>query len=88
MAMTRRVTLVWAALIGLTFASFTVGVEQGAGVASAAAVVIIGLALCKVRLIGLHFMDIRAAPRTLRLIFEGYVLVVFATLVTLDLVVS
>ncbi|MGD1170138.1 cytochrome C oxidase subunit IV family protein [Mycobacterium seoulense] len=81
-------TLVWAALIGLTFASFTVGVEQGAGVASAAAVVIIGLALSKVRLIGLHFMDIRAAPCTLRLIFEGYVLVVFATLVTLDLVVS
>ena len=78
----------WALLIGLTFASFIVGVEQGAGAASAAAVLIIGIALFKVRLIGMHFMDIRTAPRTLRLIFEGYVLAVFTTLVTLDLVVS
>lgn len=88
MTVTRRVTLVWAVLIGLTFASFIVGVEQGAGVASAAAVVIIGIALFKVRLIGMHFMDVRTAPRALRLVFEGYVLAVFATLVTLDLVVS
>lgn len=88
MTVTRRVTLVWAVLIGLTFASFIVGVEQGAGVASAAAVVIIGIALFKVRLIAMHFMDVRTAPRALRLVFEGYVLAVFATLVTLDLVVS
>jgi len=86
--MTRRVTLVWLLLLGITFASFVVGVEQGAGVASAAAVVIIGLALCKVRLIGIHFMDIRVAPRPLRLIFEAYVLAVFVTLATLDLVVT
>jgi len=88
MAMTRRVTLVWMLLLGITFASFVVGIEQGAGVASAAAVVIIGLALCKVRLIGIHFMDVRVAPRPLRLIFEAYVLAVFVTLATLDLVVT
>jgi hypothetical protein len=88
MAMTRRVTLVWMLLLGITFASFVVGIEQGAGVAPAAAMVIIGLALCKVRLIGIHFMDVRVAPRPLRLIFEAYVLAVFITLVTLDLVVT
>jgi hypothetical protein len=88
MTMTRRVTLVWVLLLCLTFVSFAVGIEQGASVASAAAVVIVGLALFKVRLIGMHFMDIRAAPRPLRFAFEGYVLAVFATLVTLDLVVS
>jgi caa(3)-type oxidase subunit IV len=88
MAMTRRVTVVWAVLIGLTFASFIVGIEQSAGMASAAAVVIIAIALCKVRLIGKHFMDLRAAPRTLRLMFDGYVLAVFTTLVMLGLVVS
>lgn len=88
MAMTRRVTLVWMLLLGITFASFVVGVEQGAGVASAAAVVIIGLALCKVRLIGIHFMDVRVAPRPLRLMFEAYVLAVFVTLATLDLVMT
>jgi caa(3)-type oxidase subunit IV len=88
MTAARRVTLVWLALLALTFASFVVGVEQGAGVASAAAVVIIGVALFKVRLIGIHFMDLRVAPRPLRLIFEGYVLVVFIVLVVIDLVVA
>jgi hypothetical protein len=87
-AVTRRVTLVWVLLLGLTFASFVVGIEQGAGAAPAAAVVIIGLALFKVRLIGIHFMDLRIAPRPLRLLFEAYVLAVFTVLVTLDLVVS
>jgi hypothetical protein len=81
----RRVTLVWALLLALTFGSFVVGIEQGAGVASAAAIIIIGIALFKVRLIGLHFMDVRIAPRPLRLIFEGYVLLVFAVLVGIDL---
>lgn len=85
---TRRLTLVWMLLLGLTFASFVVGIEQGAGVAPAAVVVIIGLALYKVRLIGIHFMDLRVSPRPLRLLFEAYVLAVFTTLVTLDLVVS
>jgi Prokaryotic Cytochrome C oxidase subunit IV len=88
MIVTRRLTLVWVLLLGLTFASFVVGIEQGAGVASAAAVVIIGLAMYKVRLIGIHFMDLRVAPRPLRLLFEAYVLAVFTTLATLDLVVS
>jgi caa(3)-type oxidase subunit IV len=84
---TRRVTLVWAALLALTLASSIVGIEQGAGAASAAAVVLIGVALFKVRLIGIHFMDLRTAPSPLRQIFEGYVLALFMVLVTLDLVV-
>jgi hypothetical protein len=85
---TRRVTVVWVALLGLTLASFVVGIEQGTGVASAAAIVIIGIALFKVRLIGIHFMDLRVAPHALRLIFEAYVLVVFVVLATIDLVVA
>lgn len=50
-------------LLGITFASLVVGVEQGAGVGSAAALVIIGLAVCKVPVIGTHFMDVRVASR-------------------------
>lgn len=88
MTATRRVTVVWLALLGLTFASFLVGIEQGRGVASASAVVIIGIALFKVRLVGIHFMDLRVAPRPLRLIFEAYVLVVFIVLATIGLVVG
>jgi caa(3)-type oxidase subunit IV len=84
---TRRVSLVWAVLLMLTFGSFIVGIEQGAGFASTAAVIIIGIALFKVRLIGLHFMDLREAVRPLRLIFEAYLVVVFAVLVFIDLAI-
>ncbi|KDE98299.1 hypothetical protein Y900_004910 [Mycolicibacterium aromaticivorans JS19b1 = JCM 16368] len=87
MTATRRLTLVWAVLLALTFGSFVVGIEQSADLAGAAAIAIIGIALFKVRLIGLHFMDVRIAPTALRVLFEGYVLVVFAALVVLDLVV-
>jgi hypothetical protein len=82
------VTLVWVLLLALTFGSFMVGVEQGAGFASAAAVLIVGIALFKVRLIGIHFMDLRAAPVALRALFEGYILAVFVVLVGLDIFVK
>lgn len=85
MTATRRLTLVWAVLLALTFGSFVVGIEQSADFAGAAAIAIIGIALLKVRLIGLHFMDVRVAPTALRVLFEGYVLVVFVALVILDL---
>jgi caa(3)-type oxidase subunit IV len=83
----RRVTLVWVLLLALTIGSVLVGVEQGAWPASTGAVVIIGIALLKVRLIGVHFMDLRVAPRVLRTLFEGYVLAVFVALVAIALVV-
>ncbi|BBZ74887.1 hypothetical protein MANY_02240 [Mycolicibacterium anyangense] len=87
MTTSRRLTLVWVVLLALTFGSFAVGIEQGARFADVAAIAIIAIALVKVRLIGLHFMDVRDAPIALRAVFEGYVLVVFVALVALDLVV-
>ena len=88
MTATRRLTLVWIVLLALTFGSFLVGIEQSADFAGTAAILIIGIALLKVRLIGLHFMDVRIAPTALRMLFEGYVLVVFAALVFLDVLVK
>lgn len=88
MTATRRMTVVWIVLLALTFGSFLVGIEQSADFAGAAAIAIIGIALLKVRLIGLHFMDVRIAPTALRMLFEGYVLVVFAALVFLDVLVK
>ncbi|WP_293002214.1 cytochrome C oxidase subunit IV family protein [Mycobacterium sp.] len=82
----RRVIVVWAALLLLTFVSFVVGIEQDASVASAAAIIIVGIALFKVRLIGIHFMDLRVAPIALRIVFELYSLVVFVTLAAIDIV--
>ena len=86
MATSRRVTMVWLVLLAFTCGSSLVGAEMGAGSASATAI-IIALALFKVRLIGIHFMEVRVAPAPLRLLFEGYVLVVYATLTALTLTV-
>lgn len=88
MPATRRLTVVWIVLLALTFGAFLVGIEQGADFAGTAAILIIGIALLKVRLIGLHFMDLRIAPTALRMLFEGYVLVVFVALVFLDVMVK
>jgi hypothetical protein len=88
MTASRRVEMVWALLLLLTFGSFVLGMEQNAGFASAGAAVIVAIALLKVRLIGMHFMDIRSAPWALRGLFEGYLLIVLAVLVAFDVFVK
>lgn len=88
MPATRRLTAVWIVLLAPTFGAFLVGIEQSADFAGTAAILVIGIALLKVRLIGLHFMDLRIAPTALRMLFEGYVLVVFVALVFLDVLVK
>jgi caa(3)-type oxidase subunit IV len=81
-----RLVLVWLVLLALTFTATVVGISEGTDGAAAVAVVLIGIALLKVRLIGIHFMDLRRAPGTLRLLFEGYIVVLFMALVVLDLI--
>jgi hypothetical protein len=88
MTASRRITLVWILLLALTFGSFTIGIEQGSGFAAQAALIIIGIALFKVRLIGLHFMDLRTAIVPLRMMFEGYLIAVFTALAVVDLAVK
>jgi caa(3)-type oxidase subunit IV len=85
MTATRRLTAVWVGLVVLTFGSFTVGIEQRGDIATIATVLVLGLAMIKIRLIGAHFMDLRSAPRLLRTIFDGYVCIVFAALTALAL---
>jgi caa(3)-type oxidase subunit IV len=79
----RRLTMVWLVLLAATCGSSLVGAEFGAGSGSVATVVI-AVALFKVRLIGIYFMELRVAPPPLRQLFEGYVLVVFVTLTVLN----
>jgi caa(3)-type oxidase subunit IV len=78
--------MVWLVLLAATCGSSLVGAELGAK-SVPVAVAIIAVALFKVRLIGIHFMELRVAPPPLRLLFEGYLLVVFATLTALTLTV-
>ena len=73
-----RSTYVWLALIAVTVVSWSVGAEHGAG--STVAVVVLALALVKVRFVGLDFMELRTAPQMLRGAVEAYCVILWAVL--------
>lgn len=78
--------MAWAALVAATLASWWLGADHGFDSADTAGVVILLVAFFKVRLVGLHFMELRDAPLPLRLLFEGWCAVVCTTLVVMFLV--
>lgn len=69
-----KASLVWLVLVALTTISWMLGSQPDIdGVQHASASLVIFLvAVFKVRLIGLHFMELRDAPWALRGIFEAY----------------
>lgn len=73
-----RSTYVWVALVAVTVVSWAVGAEHGVG--STVAVIVLALALLKVRFVGLDFMELRTAPMILRGIFEAYCVILWAVL--------
>jgi heme/copper-type cytochrome/quinol oxidase subunit 4 len=79
-----RISLVWLLLIVLTLISWRVGTDGGV-TAHLATVIVLIVAFFKVRLVGLNFMELRNAPLPLRLILEGYCLVVCTTLIIMYL---
>lgn len=82
--MTRLVgvpTFLWVLLSAATVVSWLIGIEAGGGVLAGAA--ILAIAFVKLRLVGIHFMEIGRAPVALRAIFEGYVVVAFASLLVI-----
>jgi caa(3)-type oxidase subunit IV len=67
------VSIVWAALVLATcFAWWSA--KGGVVPSSEATAIVMTIAAVKARLVILHFMDLKAAPRTWRLLFEGWVL--------------
>jgi hypothetical protein len=70
-----RSTYVWLALVAVTIVSCAVGADHKVG--SGVAVVVLGLALIKVRFVGLDFMELRNAPLLLRGIFEAYCVILW-----------
>lgn len=87
-ATTRRpdaATVVWLVLLAATVLTAVVGLEQ-AGASHAIGLVLLAIAFVKLRLVGIHFMELGTAPLALRLLFEGYVAVVFLVLATLYVV--
>ena len=86
---TRRVSLVWLVLVVATVASLLIGsrTSEEVDAGTLATAVVLGIAFFKVRLIGLHFMEIATAPMPLRVVFEGYCAVVLIGLVVLEIAV-
>jgi len=82
-----RVTAIWLLLIAATVCSLLLGTDNLIHAAKLASVLVIVVAFLKVRFVGLYFMELRSAPIQLRLIFEGYCLVVCAGLVVMFLAV-
>jgi hypothetical protein len=73
-----RSTVVWIGLVAATIVSWAVGSEHGTG--STVAVVVLGVALFKVRYVGLDFMELRQAPVLLRGVFECYCVALWCVL--------
>lgn len=68
-----RTTAVWVALIAATAASWWLGSDHGGLLGhTAASVLVLLVAFFKLRLVGLYFMELRAAPAPLRGLLEGY----------------
>jgi hypothetical protein len=78
-----RSTFVWLALVVVTIVSWAVGADHGLG--SGIAVVVLALAMIKVRFVGLDFMELRTAPLLLRAAFEAYCVVLWAVLAAMYL---
>jgi len=78
-----RASVVWLVLVALTLVSWTLGTQHRfGGVPAPANLTIMVVAVFKVRLIGLHFMELRDAPWLLRGIFEAFCVVLLMLLST------
>lgn len=81
-----RTTLIWVLLVGATLVSWELGHGVGFDSAAAAGAAILVVTFVKVRFVVLDFMEIRGAPRWMRVIAEGWVVLCCALLIGLFLV--
>jgi len=84
----QRITLVWLGLVVATLISWQLGVEDvfdDSVALTLTTVAVLGVAFVKIRFVGLDFMEIRHAPRVLRLVFNVWMVAVFLELVVLYL---
>lgn len=74
----RRMIIIWLVMCALTIAAFAAGETKLPGNLPLVAVIV--AALIKVRFVILDFMEVRTAPLQLRLVLEGWVVVLGAVL--------
>ena len=80
----RRVTSVWLFLSAITLLSWLLGSRRAHGQllpSVAAAMGVLAIALVKARFIIQEFMEVRAAPRWLRCFTDGWLSLLWATLI-------
>jgi Prokaryotic Cytochrome C oxidase subunit IV len=75
-------SVAWFILTALTVISWALGTQHGLGAGNhvPASLAIVAVAIFKIRLVGLYFMELKEAPLALRGIFEGYCVVLFGLL--------
>lgn len=78
---THYTTWIWLLLVVLTTMSWEVGDGQATAISATLVTPILMLvAFFKVRLVGMHFMELKTAPLPLRFLFEAWVIVTCAVL--------
>lgn len=82
-ALASRTTAVWLLLIGVTLVSWAFGHGFGVPDARSAGIAIIAVSMLKFRLILFEFMELRGAPRAMRLVGESWSLALAAVLIAL-----
>lgn len=78
-----RVTLVWLVLVVATVLSWEMGHGVGLDDLRHIRIAVIGIAFIKVRFVILDFMEIRHAPRFMRVVGESWALLVCLVLIAL-----
>jgi hypothetical protein len=80
----QSVSAVWILLVALTVISWTLGSSHDVAFGhTGASVLILVVAVVKVRFVGLFFMELRNAPWPLRIAFEVYCVVLIGVLCTM-----
>lgn len=78
-----RVTAVWALLVAATLCSWELGHGVGFETARAAGSAILVVTFIKVRFVMLDFMEIRHAPRWMRVTGQAWIVLIAAILIGL-----
>ena len=80
-----RTSLVWALMVGATVLSFELGHGVGLDDGRIAGTAILLVTFVKVRFVILEFMEIRDAPRWMRIAGQGWIVLICSLLVGLYL---
>ena len=75
------ITVVWVILILATLTSWWLGTDHGFSNEDLVGSLILLVAFIKVRFVGLYFMEHRHSPVPLRIVFEGWCLVVCSVVI-------